>query len=51
MQSLRASRRVGVLILNLGAKWGWGVNTMLQLLYSQEGAPVSIVEEVVFPHC
>jgi hypothetical protein len=38
---------IGLLMLNLVARWEWTVNATLQPLYSWERALLSIVEEVV----
>jgi len=32
-------------MLNLSARWRWVINAMSQLLYSWEGAPVTIVQK------
>ena len=39
---------MGLLMLNLVARWEWAVNAMSWLLYSWERALLSIVEEVVW---
>jgi hypothetical protein len=43
--SHRGSRGISVFIHNLNTRWGWLVSAMPQLLYLQERAPVSIVQE------
>jgi hypothetical protein len=39
------SRRTALLMLNLGARWGWVINTTLRPLYPRERATVPIVQE------
>jgi len=49
MQAQRRSKGIAVLlILNLGIRWGQVVNAMPWLLYTQERAPVPIVQEDVW---
>jgi hypothetical protein len=38
------NRGLGLLILNLGARWGWVVNTTARPFYPQQRAPVPIVQ-------
>jgi len=45
MKAQNGSRSVAVLILNLGARWGWFVNATLWPLYSQERSPVQVLEK------
>jgi hypothetical protein len=38
-------RDIALLILNLGARWQWVVNSMLRPLYPQEGTPVPNLQQ------
>jgi hypothetical protein len=45
MKAQKGSRGIALLILNLSARGKWVVTVMPWLLYTQEGASVSIIQE------
>lgn len=45
MQAWSGSRGIALLICNYSTRWGWLLNAMPWLIYPQEKAPISTVQE------